>query len=126
MRDANEYNNIALIGATQNKEKYGNKIMKNLKQKGFNLYPVTPNYNEVEGFTAYSDISKLPEDTDVLVFVVPPKIGLEVTKKAKELGFKELWYQPGAESSDLKEYLEENNLDYSFEKCIMVETNYKQ
>lgn len=124
MIDVNKIKKIGLIGATTNKSKFGYKILKDLISKGYEVLPVTPNYEEIDGIKTFKDVSELP-DVNVLNFVVPPKIGLEVTKKAYNLGFKKFWYQPGAESNEIKEYLESLNdpeVDYLFYKCIMVET----
>ncbi|WP_371682085.1 MULTISPECIES: CoA-binding protein [Oceanotoga] len=117
--------NIAIIGASNNSEKYGNKIVKNLKQKGFNIYPVNPNEEIIENIKNYKNIDELPEEVQLIVFVVPAKIGLDITKKAYENGFKKFWYQPGAESIELERYLETlNDIEYNFEYCIMVESKY--
>ncbi|AEX84710.1 putative CoA-binding protein [Marinitoga piezophila KA3] len=124
MIDISKIKKIALIGATTNKSKFGYKILKDLVKKGYEVLPVTPNYDEIEGIKTYKSVNELPE-VDVLNFVVPPKIGLEITKEAYKNGFKKFWYQPGAESQEIKEFLDSLNdpeVDYLFYKCIMVET----
>ncbi|MBP1912787.1 putative CoA-binding protein [Thermococcus stetteri] len=50
-------------------------------------------------------------------------MGHQVAKEAVEAGFKRLWFQPGAESEEIREFLERVGVEYSFEKCIMVETS---
>jgi len=86
--------------------------LKDFLGKGFEVLPVNPNYDEIERLKCYKSVKELPKDIDVIVFVVPPRVGLEVAKEAVEAGFKKLWFQPGAE--------------YSFGKCIMVETSDKK
>ncbi|MBM7559126.1 putative CoA-binding protein [Marinitoga litoralis] len=122
MIDVKNIKKIGLVGATTNKSKFGYKILKDLVSKGYDVYPVTPNYEEIEGIKTYKSVKDLPE-VDVLNFVVPPAIGLKITKEAYENGFRKFWYQPGAESQEIKEYLESlPDVDYLFHKCIMVET----
>ncbi|KAF2956401.1 CoA-binding protein [Marinitoga sp. 38H-ov] len=120
--DVKKIKRIGLVGATTNKSKFGYKILKDLVSKGYDVYPVTPNYEEIDGIKTYKSVTDLPE-VDVLNFVVPPSIGLKITKEAYENGFRKFWYQPGAESEEIKEYLESlPDAEYLFHKCIMVET----
>ncbi|HDZ35712.1 MAG TPA: CoA-binding protein [Thermococcus sp.] len=120
--DVKEFKKIALVGATRNPVKYGNIILKDLVSKGYEVLPVNPKYDEIEGLKCYRSVKELPKDVDVIVFVVPPKVGLQVAKEAVETGFKRLWFQPGAESEEIREFLENAGVEYSFGRCIMVET----
>ena len=122
----NGFKMITLVGATKYPRKYCNTILKDLLGKCFELLPVNPTYDEIEGLKCYKSVKELPKDVDVIVFVVPPRVGLEVAKEAVEAGFKNLWFQLGAESEDIRQFLEKAGLDYSFEMCIMVETSDKK
>ncbi|ABR30621.1 CoA-binding protein [Thermosipho melanesiensis] len=113
---------IALVGATTNKEKYGYIILKDLTGKGFDVIPITPKYEEIEGIKTVKSVGELDKNIDLIVFVVPPKVGLSVTKEAIENGFRTLWYQPGAYSSEIDTFLKEKRIDAVHDKCIMVET----
>jgi len=123
--DLKNVKNIAIIGATSNKEKYGYKVLKNLKDKGYALYPINPKYDEIEGIKAYPSVKDLPKDEiDLIAFIVPPKIGITAVKEAYEEGFRKFWFQPGAESDEIEEYLEKlPDVEFSFINCIMVETS---
>ncbi|PLV60166.1 CoA-binding protein [Thermotoga sp. KOL6] len=122
--DPKNFKKIALVGATVNPRKYGNIILKDLISKGYEVLPVNPKYEEIEGLKVYKSVEKLPKDVDVIVFVVPPNVALEETKKAYKSGFRKFWYQPGAFSSDIKEFLSNlKDVEYSTEKCIMVATS---
>jgi len=115
---------IALVGATDNKEKFGYKIFKNLISKNFEVYPVNPLKKEIEGYKIYKSIEDLNEKPELIVFVVPPKVTLEYAKNFYSLGFRKFWFQPGTESEDLKNFLNsEEDIEYSLIDCIMVETN---
>ena len=122
--DPKKFKRIALVGATVNPRKYGNVILKDLVSKGFEVLPVNPKYDEIEGLKVYKNVEELPRDIDVIVFVVPPEVALEETKKAYNAGFRRFWYQPGAFSEEIKGFLDSlKDVEYSAEKCIMVETS---
>lgn len=120
--DAKKFKKIALVGATPDPKKYGNIILKDLKTKGFEVIPVNPRYEQIDNLKCFKSVKELPEDVDVIVFVVPPKIGLQVAKDAINSGFRKLWFQPGAESKEIKDFLDSEDVEYSFQRCIMVET----
>lgn len=114
---------IALVGATKNPEKFGYIILKDLTKKGFELFPVSPNYDEIDGIKVYKNVEELPSDVELIVFVVPPRIGLDELRKAYNKGFRRFWFQPGAESQEIIEYSKTlNDAEFSFIKCIMVMT----
>ncbi len=111
---------VAIVGATDNTRKYGNRIYLDLKEKGFRVYPVNPSRETVDGDPAYSTLSDLPETPDIINFVVPPTRTLRVLEQAKDLGFKTVWIQPGAENEAVIGYLDEHDFSYLANACIMV------
>ncbi|MFW0862105.1 MAG: CoA-binding protein [Candidatus Komeilibacteria bacterium] len=112
--------NIAVVGASANPDKFGNKIVANLKARGFNVYPVNPKSEIILGLRTYNGIEELPREVELLDIVTPPLITLKILQAAKELGFNKVWIQPGAESEEVLEYLKKNNFDYIAQACIMV------
>ncbi len=113
---------VALIGATNDSTKFGNKIYKNLKSKGIVVWGVNPKATTIDGDPAYHDLRSLPEKPSILNFVVPPKLGIEVARLGIELGFDHFWMQPGAESPEIKALVESSGKHYLEQYCIMVET----
>ena len=89
---------VAIVGATDNPGKYGSVIYRDLKRKGFRVFGVNPHRPTIDGDRAYPDLSALPEAPTVVNFVVPPESTLTVLKEADQLGYKNVWVQPGAES----------------------------
>ncbi|HOV53865.1 MAG TPA: CoA-binding protein, partial [Fervidobacterium sp.] len=113
-----EIKKVAIVGATTNKNKFGYIVLKDLIRKGFEVIPVSPKYDSIDGIEVYKDVSLLPEDTELLVFIVPPEVGLVEFKKAYEKGFRKFWFQPGAESKEIIEYAKElKDAEASFIKC---------
>ena len=118
----NKNNLIALIGASNDKNKYGNKILLDLVTKGYNVVPINLKEDNISGLKSYSNIYELSEKPSIINFVVPPNVGFELTKELVESGFDNFWYQPGAESPEISSYLESNSKNFIDDKCIMVLT----
>ena len=111
---------FAVIGATDNPEKYGNQIVKNLQSRGYEVYPVNPRLKEVEGLPCYTGLAEIPVKADVVDFVVPPKVTEEILKQCKELGFKRIWLQPGSESEAAIAFCNKNNMKVVHSVCVMM------
>ena len=111
---------FAVIGASDNPEKYGNRIVKNLNARGYEVYPVNPRLKEVEGLACFSSLADIPCEVDVVDFVVPPAVTEEVLKQCKELGLKRIWLQPGSENQLAIDYCRENNLYVVYNVCVML------
>ena len=114
---------IALIGASNNKEKYGNKIYQDLRSKGYNVTPINPKEEKIEGDKAYVSIEQMEKLPDIANFVVPPSIAIKIAQNIVDLGVKYLWFQPGSESNELENWLKNTDgIKYLINTCIMVET----
>ena len=111
---------IAVVGATDNAQKYGNVIYKDLKRKGYRVYPVNPGRDSVDGDTAYATVADLPVAPDIIDLVVPAEIGVKVVRQALDVGYDRIWVQPGAESPELLRLLQESDAEYIADACIMV------
>lgn len=120
LKDKN--NLIALIGASNDKNKYGNKILLDLLAKNYNVVPINHKEDSIAGLKAYSKVQDLPSRPSIINFVVPPEVGLNITKELVEEGYNHFWYQPGAESENLSNLLTQEDKDFIDDKCIMVVT----
>jgi hypothetical protein len=116
---------VAVVGATDNPAKYGNVIYRDLKRKGFTVYPVNKNRDTVDGDKAYRSLEELPQKPTIVNIVVPPRSALQTLEKCKELGLDNVWLQPGAESSEIMSFLEAGSFNYLANACIMVESRSK-
>ncbi len=114
---------IALIGASNNKNKYGNRIYLDLRSKGYHVIPINPKEELIEGDKAYRTIEEMETLPDIANFVVPPPIAMKIAQHIADLGIKHLWFQPGSESDELKDWLKNTDeIKYLINSCIMVET----
>ncbi len=116
---------VAVVGATDDRSKYGNTIYRDLRRKGFRVFAVNPNRDTVEGDRAYRSLADLEEPPTIVDIVVPPRVALEVLKTARELGYLNVWVQPGAESPEVLAYLQEHGFNYLAHACIMVESRMR-
>lgn len=111
---------VAVVGATDNMRKYGAIIYRDLKRKSYPVYAVNPGRSTVDGDPAFASLADLPEAPTVVNFVVPPDQTLVVLEQAHDLGYTDVWVQPGAESARVLEYLEDGGFNYLANACIMV------
>ena len=114
---------IALVGASNDRSKFGNRIYRELRSKGYNVIPINPKDENIEGDKAYTSIQMMEELPDIVNLVVPPPIAMKVAQNAVELGVEYLWFQPGSESYELENWLKcTDGIKYLINACIMVET----
>ena len=111
---------IAVVGASNNEEKYGYKIVHVLKAKGIKVFPVNPKAECVQGLKPYASLKDLPERPDVINFVVPPEVTLQVLDEVKELGFDNVWFQPGSFDEKVIEKARSYGLNYEDDSCLLV------
>ena len=111
---------IAIVGASSNIEKYGYKIIENLISKNFKLYLINPKGGEILGLKVYKKLEDLPEQPDIINFVVPPKVTLQVLDEVKELGWDNVWFQPGSFDDNVIAKAKQLKLNFEADRCIMV------
>ena len=110
----------AVVGASNSKAKYGNRIYLKLRETGYTVYPVNRRERLIEGDTAYSSLTDLPEPPTVINMVVPPSEAPAVVEQAKAAGAQAIWFQPGAESDAAARWSQDHGLDV-IEACILVQ-----
>jgi predicted CoA-binding protein len=111
---------VAVVGATDNRHKYGARIYRDLKRKGFRVFAVNPRRDTVDGDPCWPSLSDLPEPPTIVDLVVPPEQSLRVMEEALGLGFTTVWIQPGAEDDAVLEFTRGNGFDVLADDCIMV------
>ncbi len=116
---------VAVVGATDDPAKYGSVIYRDLKQKGFDVFPVNPNRDTVDGDPAFKSLDALPVAPTIVNIVVPPQVTLGVLRGAEALGYRNVWVQPGAESPEVMAYLTEHDFNYLANACIMVQSRVR-
>jgi predicted CoA-binding protein len=92
---------IAVIGASSNRRKFGNRALRAYRQQGHTVLAINPNEAEVEGQKTFASVLEVPGPIDMATFYVPPEIGERVIEEVARKGIAEVWLNPGAESDTL-------------------------
>lgn len=111
----------AIIGASNNQEKYGYKVTKDLKEAGYVVVPVNPKGGELFGLRTVTGLAAIDRHVDVVVFVVPPSVTVSVLHEVLALGITKVWMQPGSESQEAIAFCEQHGIDCVHDMCIMVQ-----
>lgn len=111
---------VAVVGATDDPSKYGSRVYRDLKAKGYRVRAVNPNRATVDGDPAFADLRSLPEVPDLVDVVVPPSEAVAVVAEAVAVGAGFVWLQPGAESPEAMALLEAAGVPHLANACIMV------
>jgi predicted CoA-binding protein len=92
---------VAVIGASNDRQKFGNRAVRAYVQQGHTVFPINPHEDWVEGLPAFRSILDVPGRVDMATFYVPPAIGEQVIEEVARKGVAEVWLNPGAESDRL-------------------------
>jgi predicted CoA-binding protein len=116
----------AVVGASNDRAKYGNRVLRAYVHKGWKVYPVNPRESTVEGLQAYPDLKSLPETPRGVSIITPPTVTERVVVEAAQAGAKLVWMQPGAESPEAIRIAREQGLDVIADgSCFLVETRFR-
>ncbi len=118
----------AVVGASSERAKYGNKVLRCYLQNGKTpVYPVNPRATEVEGLAAFPGLAALPEPARAVSIITPPAITLGVVEEAARLGIAHLWLQPGAEDRRVLARAAELGLEpIAGGPCLLVVLGYRE
>lgn len=92
---------VAVIGASNNRAKFGNKAVRVYLSQGYTVVPINPHEERVEGLRAYPSVLDVPGPVDMASFYVPPEIGERVIEDVARKHIAEVWLNPGADSDEL-------------------------
>lgn len=103
---------IAIVGASGDRSKFGNKAIRVYLKQGYDVYPVNPKGGEIEGLTVYPSLADVPvERLDRISFYLPPVIGVKMLDEVAAKGHDELWLNPGSDSDEVVARARELGLD---------------
>lgn len=111
---------LAVVGVSRKGRKFGNLAFKELKAKGYQLFPVHPQAETIEGERCYPSLSALPGPVDGVLVVVPPAQTEQVVRDVASVGIRRVWMQQGAESAAAIRFCEENGISAIHGECILM------
>ena len=110
---------VAVIGASIDRRKFGNKAVRAFLRRGYDVVQINPHEASIEGLTAYRSVLDVPGAIDMATIYVPPDVGLQVIDEVAQKGISEVWLNPGAESPVLVTRAHALGLD-PIEACSIV------
>lgn len=117
----------AVVGASRDRAKYGNKVLRAYLQNDRPVFAVNPNADSVEGVLSFADLQSLPESVYGISVITPPDVTEKIIEEAGKLGIKHVWMQPGAESDEaLKKAAELGISVISGGPCALVVLGYRE
>lgn len=112
---------FGVVGASTNRQKYGNKVLRCYLQNGRKVTPVNPNEPEIEGIPCAATISDLPPDALSISMITPPTVTAKLVPLALEKGIKNIWMQPGAEHPEAVSLCRERGINVIADgSCVLV------
>ena len=116
-----EKNFYTVIGASNNKGKYGYKVFKDLLDAGYKVTPVNPTEKEILWKKVFSTLSEIEGNIDVAIFVTQPTITEKILEEVKKLWIKKVWLQPGSQSDIAIAFCKNNTIECIHDACIMIQ-----
>ena len=116
---------FGVVGASANRHKYGNKVLRCYQQNGRSVVPVNPNEPEIEGVPCVAVIGDLPAEVKSISMITPPSVTAQLVPLAIEKGVENIWMQPGAEHPDAVALCRERGINVIADgSCLLVVLGY--
>lgn len=117
---------FGVAGASTDRNKYGNKVLRCYLQNDRKVVPVNPKADEIEGIRCVDSVKSLPEEVKSLSIVTPPQITEKVVEEAVEKGMENVWMQPGSQSDEAVRLCRDNEINVIADgSCILVVLGYE-
>lgn len=116
---------FGVAGASSNRQKFGNRVLRCYLQNGKRAIPVNPNETAIEGLDCVASIDELPADVTSLSMITPPAVTEQLVPKAIAHGIRNIWMQPGAESPAAVALCREKGVNVIADgSCLLVVLGY--
>ena len=110
---------VIILGASDNPERYSNKVLKLLREYGHTVLPVNPRLEEIEGIKTYKTLEDINEEVDTLTIYINPKISSNLKDSILKVKTKRVIFNPGTENPSLAEELSAKGIEV-LEACSLV------
>lgn len=111
---------FAFVGLSRDPKKFSRAAFKELKSKGYEIFPVNPNLDEIDGIKCYKDISEVPSEVKHALFMTPKENTAGAMENAIHHGFTHIWIQQGAETKEALELAEQSGVKLISKTCILM------
>ena len=110
---------VAVVGASPDRRKYGNKALRAFQAEGYKVIPINPNEREVEGLRTYRSVVDVAEPIDMATVYVQPEVVIELFDGFEKKGIPEIWVNPGADSDEVMAEARRRKLNVIFACSIL-------
>jgi len=110
---------VAVVGASSDRSKFGNKALRAFQAEGYRVIPINPNEREVEGLATYASVLDVPEPIEMATVYVQPAVTLGLLDEFERKKIPEIWINPGAESAAVIDEARRRNMKLIF-ACSIV------
>ena len=114
---------IAIAGVSRNSTKFGYQVFKQLKEKGFEVYPINPNADYIDGTPCFRSVSSLPLNVHSLVIITPKKHTRDVVSDAITKGIDSIWIQQMSDTPEAIELTRSRPVNLITKECILMHTD---
>ncbi|MFA6402086.1 MAG: CoA-binding protein [Salinivirgaceae bacterium] len=116
---------FAVVGVSSDTKKMGNAIFRELKKQLYDVVPINPNTNEIEGVPCCHSIAELPSAIEALIFTTKQEITHALVKEAIDKGIKQMFFQQGSAKQETIEFAKKNGINTIYNRCVFMFTNPK-
>lgn len=111
---------IAIAGVSRNPKKFGYMVYNELKQKGYNVLPMNPNVDSIDGEKCYSGLNALPLSPEALIVLTPKSETDAIVQKSIERGIRNIWIQQGTETKQTLDMISNVEGNFIMGECIFM------
>lgn len=111
---------LAIAGVSRNEKKFGHVIFKELTKAGYDILPINPNSEEINGIKCYKDVSELPPDVESILIATPKFNTDEILRSAIDKGIKNIWVQQMSHTKETIAIAEEYDKEIIHNKCVFM------
>jgi len=115
-----EAKKLAIAGVSRDNKKFGYRVFKDLTDKGFEVYPINPNTDKIDGKKCYTNVGELPSDVGSLLIVTPKGATDAVLREAINKGITNIWVQQMSDTKETMKIAEEYQKEIIHKKCIYM------
>ncbi len=116
---------IGIVGVSNNRNKFGNKILRCYLENDRQVVPVHPAQKKIEGIECVTSVAELPDTVESLSVITSPRITEQVVEMAAAKGIRNVWMQPGAESPAAIRFCREQSINLIADgTCVLVELGF--
>ena len=117
---------FGVVGASTDRTKYGNRVLRCYLQNGKRAIPVNPREAEVEGIACVASVLDLPDEVTSISVITPPAVTEQVVEQAVQKGIRNVWMQPGAESKRAVDFCQAHGVNVIADgSCLLVVLGYR-